>query len=843
MKLKNVRFTYLFSGFGATSLMLCFGMLLGGVVTATPVFAQDDPIMEEIIVTARKRDETIMDVPVTIVAITAEQLAKFSKTDIRDLEANAPGVIIHAGASGAGGVISIRGMGTSPTQFGFEQAVSISVDNIQVGRARILTAGMLDVRQVEVMKGPQALFFGKNSPAGVLSVLTNDPGDTVEGYIKGAYEFVGEEAKIEGAVSIPVSDTFKTRFALQYRNMDGWVENQADRQLTREESNVPTICAIAGGVLCPIQPADGVVVADLEGLPTLGHESNGQEELIGRGTFLWEPTDAFTANLKITLSSYEDDGPTTGAQVPVCSGAPGPITRGIVDPFTDCTLDEKVSTTGLPEGLWENWPGARRLAFSELDNTLVSLNMNYQMGDWFLTSVTGYYDSQFSSYDNYDYTSAHQLSTTQDEDFELWTQELRLTSDLDGPLNYMIGAYFSESDLLTQANTKIFAFGVDPATGKYHNWEKPAGTDASTWSLFAQVIWDITDQWELAAGLRYTDEEKDSFIQHDYIHPLGVVFGMAPVGHVFTNNFSDDNWSPEATLSWRPTESLTLYGGYKTGYKSGGAALSSNLLSYNYARINEPGYDQEYIDSLGFGFDAEEIEGFEFGLRSTLMEGRMALNVSAYTYDYTDLQVSAFDAETTAFTINNAADASVDGIEFDVSWMATDELRLYTAINYNKSEYEEYITACSAAQTDLGPGNNYPGCFTDPDTGAQIQNLAGHPLVHAPEWSANFGFDFFTPVSGAMEFSLAANARYSDDYSGADNGDPRGIQESFWIFDASARLSWPDSGYYLSLIGRNLGDEYYASRYSDKPGQSIGQIAVDSVRRGRQIVLELGYDF
>ena len=831
-----------------TSIALAFGkalMFAGSatitlsMVTTTPVFAQEQ-IIEEIVVTARKRSESIMDVPVAIFGITGGDLAKFSKTDIRDLEANVPGMVVHAGGSGAGGSVAIRGVSTSPTQFGFEQAVSVAVDGIQVGRARILTAGMLDVQQVEVMKGPQTLFFGKNSPGGVLSIQSKNPGAEVDGYFKGSYETEADESKFEGVFTIPVNDNFGMRFAASHRKMDGWANNTANRTLTREEMNFATICAIAGGVLCPIPvPPDGVRTSDLEGLPTLGRSTQGSEELIGRATFLWQPSDNFTANLKITASSYEDDGPTMAQQVFDCAGAAASEVRGVIDPFGDCEIDEDYSTGGLPIGVADNYPDAKRLPYSELDNTLVSLNLEYVLGDWTVTSVTGYYDSEFDSYDDYTASPTHQISTTQGEDYELFTQELRLASDLDSPLNYMVGAYYSDSDLLATAHTKLFAFGADPATGKHHTWEKPAVTEASTWSVFAQVIWDINEQWELAGGVRYTDEEKDSFIRHDYIHPFAAVFGAAPTGRDFTNDFEDDNLSPEVTLTWHVTDNVTAYGSYKTGFKSGGAALSVVLLGYDYGRIAEPGYDQEYINGLGFGFESEEVESFEIGLKSTLMDNKVALNISAYTYDYTDLQVTAWDSRALAFTISNAADASVDGIELDISYMASDALKLYAAVNYNKAEYEDFVTGCSAGQTVLG----FPGCFVDPVSGASLQNLKGAPLTRAPEWSANVGFDYYHQIREGIELSLSANARFSDEYNVVDDGDPRAIQPSFWIFDAAARVSWLDSGFYASLIGRNLGDEFYVTRIVDKPGQSIGQLSASEVRRGRQIALEVGYEF
>ena len=187
----------------------------------------------EVVVTARQRDETLQDVPVAVTAISAQTLEKMSTTDIRDLANYSSGLIIDVGDSGAGGTINLRGLGTSPTQAGFEQTVSIAIDGVQVWRPRIIRVGLMDVQQIEVLKGPQALFFGKNSPAGVVAIKTADPTDEFSGFVRAGYEFDAGGYKVQGAFSGPLTERIGARLAVSWRDSDGYIKNLFSRPTDR----------------------------------------------------------------------------------------------------------------------------------------------------------------------------------------------------------------------------------------------------------------------------------------------------------------------------------------------------------------------------------------------------------------------------------------------------------------------------------------------------------------------------------------------------------------------------------------------------------------------------------
>jgi len=788
------------------------GLVLGGAPAAAQAPAGEavDQIVQdagEIIVTARQRKETLIEAPVAVSAIDAQTLSRFGATDTRDLAKLAPSLTIDRSSSGGGGVIALRGIGTSPSNAGFDQAVSINVDGIQTGRSRIMELGMLDLAQVEVMKGPQALFFGKNSPAGVINITSASPTRTFEGYARVGYEFVGDEALVEGAVSGPLSDAFSARVAVRYRHLDGWLRNNAG-QLTSS----------------PFAGPNNLPQAPKTSRP-------GDEEFIGRVSLAFEPEGSdFSATLKVAGMVRNDDGPSAGQQLVNCGGytMPTVVYAGIptvaVDPYGDCKLDRNYSNGALPNGYADNWPIAKQDPYTKTKMLLSSLTANYDFENLTLTSVTGYFISNSKYFDNYDATLYMAYDAAEQEKFRSFSQEFRLLSSFDSPVNFMLGAYYQHSkhDFFNAA--LIAPLPVDAATGKYHTWEKPGDTKGNTYSVFGQLIWKIVPELELAGGVRYTHETKDSSIVNTYVHPPLSGTVLAPEGQVFTDKFKDSNYSPEATLSWRPTSDLTTYVAYKTGYKSGGFGISTNLIPAT-------------ITSDSIRFKSEKIKGFEGGIKARLMDRALTVTSSIFSYKYSNLQVNSFNASTTSFIITNAAEARVKGVEFDFNARANDWLSFNGGIAYNRARFLDYLSQCWGGQTAA------LGCNVDNGNGTFSQQRSGQALARAPEWTATAGFNADIPAGDDFVVGLSGNTRFSDSYFALENGNPAGVQDSFWLFDASVRLKRSDERWEIALIGRNLTNEYYTSYMAEKPGAPAPAVG-DTVQimgipnRGRQLMVQ-----
>ncbi|MDZ4321524.1 MAG: TonB-dependent receptor plug domain-containing protein, partial [Phenylobacterium sp.] len=443
----------------------------------------------DIIVTARKRDETLLDVPVAVSALSAADMNRYQANDLTKIGQMVPQVIIaKTGGGGAGASFAIRGVGSSALDSGIEQTVSVNIDGLQVSRGRLATQGFFDLQQVEVLKGPQALFFGKNSPGGVISLRTAGATRSFQGYARAGYEFNADERYIEGAVSGPISDTLGFRIAGRANKMDGYLTN------------------VAGPLVLPSDPSFIRPGAGARNSPS-------NREFLGRLTLEWNPTDAFKAVLKVFGSDLKNNGETANNEVK-CNGGP-PQTLDIVtgtyvsDTYGDCTLNGVRSSTALPAGRAVNYPGAKDgRPYTDYKSILTSLSMDYKL-DWAtITSVTGYYSYDNGSFDNFDFSAVGAVWGFNQDQSSAFSQELRIATDFTGPFNVVVGGYFESAKRDTLGNGAIASVGLDPVTGRYDNWSLISENHGKTYSLFGQAIWNILPNLELAGGVRWTRETK-----------------------------------------------------------------------------------------------------------------------------------------------------------------------------------------------------------------------------------------------------------------------------------------------------------------------------------------------
>ena len=747
------------------------------------------PNSEEIIVTARRRAETLLDVPVAVTALGMADLQRYAANDLSKIGQLIPQVQIVRSGAGTGGSFTIRGIGSSAGDAGIEQTVSVNIDGIQISRGRAVLQSFFDVEQVEVLKGPQALFFGKNSPGGVISVRTAGPSSTFKGYVRAGYEFEADERYVEGAVGGPITDTLGFRLAGRASAMEGWIVNTAPARAN------------------PIEPAFP--------LPAGNRRQPGGDAYAGRLTLVWEPSDAFDLTGKL-FGNYSKENAESIAEV-VCSNPNAlPTTSGIPDTFGDCRLDGNRSSTNAPTNaaLLGPWPGAPDDGkhFAKFRGIYGSLTGNYRAGDITFTSVSGFYDYKVNTWDNYDYTSIGLVQSVNNDAYRSISQEFRVYSVVESPLNFVAGAFYENVRRNQETNGRIAPLGPDPRNGKYETWDRPARNKGNTYSGYGQLIYKFGETVELAGGVRWTHEKKNIDMRHTHLHarfPAGV---FLPEGIVVAGDFKDTNWSPEATLTWHPTPKTTLYAAYKTGYKSGGFSNPS-ALSANYADINQA------------RFGSETAEGGEIGFKGSFADGRISMNAAVYQYTFDGLQLSSFNAATTTFTIRNAASARTTGFELETNVRITDELGFRGALGYNAARYRNFPTsACYAGQTAA------QGCV------GGVQNLTNRPLVRAPDWSLTSGLTYDVPVGGDVAFGVSGDIKYTDDYYTQENLNPVALQREFLLLNASARIHHVDDLWELAFIGRNLGDKRYGISSADKPLGGPGQISQQPARTRELLV-------
>ncbi|MBK8308957.1 MAG: TonB-dependent receptor [Gammaproteobacteria bacterium] len=655
--------------------------------TYQSVLAQTVPVLDdEIIVTARKRAETLETAPVAITVLGSRQLEQYNITRMEDMSSLAGGGVLIS-KNGVSPAISIRGVSSDSTNAGFDQSVGIIIDGVFYDRSRWTQQGFFDTAQVEVLKGPQSLYFGKSTVAGAIVLTTASPGDEFEGYVTAGREFDTKGWYGEGVVSGPVSDTLGARLALRAAKSDGWLKNDAPEIAT--------------------------------------NEFGAEEEYNGRLTLKWDPSENVAVNFKVQAAHNEDDGPATRAQLYNCRGPAqggraftgiptdlqGPpyfAAYPIVD-YDNCKLDDHITV----------YPGPPGLEFAQrpegkTDAVLSSLKVDWNLGSWTLTSVTGWND--YTVDDETGYVSSQGLiSAKEQESNTAFSQELRALSDFKGPLNVLVGVNYQETEF------------------KFRN--------------ASQIILAIP---------------------------------------------------------------------YKTGYLPGGFSLGAT--------------PQAGLTIDDFLFDSEEVKGFEVGFKTLLANDRLSVDVVAYSYEFSDLQVNLYVPVTASFVVGNAGDATTQGVETNFRWQATDQLQLRASASYNEGEYSSsYITQCYTLQRARA------GC--DPIT--NTQDLDGKALPRAPKYTFGVGGQFMVPLDFG-NLSLAADANWSDHYQIETTNSPYLVQDSYWRVDASVALESCDGHWRAMLIGRNLTDETITS-FGATRGFTNDQLA--ELMPLRQVSAELTYKF
>lgn len=780
----------------------------------------------DIVVTARRKDERLMDVPVVVSALSAETISQYNSNSLTAIGELTPTVIVGAYRANGGGTIAIRGISSPANQTGFEQAVSVAIDGVQTSNGRIAQLGFFDIEQVEVLKGPQALFFGKNSPAGVISIRTAGPGNDFEAGVRGSYEFVADEATIDAFVSGPLTDRIGARLAIRYRNQDGFLRNTAG-PLTNPFYN----------------PATGAPAA-AAAFPGASDRRPGEEEIIGRVTLAFEPTDNFKGTLRVFGAHSTDSGAGVATQnIGPCTG-PNPRVSGIADPYGECVIDNRTTVGDLPSVVAETFRGtdSNGPQKGELNAIVSSLSLEWDFGSISVASLTGYNKMGYDTFSGLDQTTYSQLAQAENLDAKEFSQELRLSSQFDGPINFVVGAYYQNTSLSSYSDTMLSLGNYNAAAGRYTSFETLAKQKGNTYSAFGQLLWDITPELELAGGARWTRETKkfDKFNLYGigaFNNAATVYPGSDTPGHL-KGDFEDENVSPEVTLNWRPDSNHTIFAAYRTGFKSGGFGLTNPLSTAT--RIGD-------VD-----FGSEKARGFELGARLIGLDGRLNMSAALFNYKFSDLQVNTYDPARISYTINNAGAVKQRGFELDANFRVTPELTIHGAVAYVRNRFNDFTGQCYSYTFPTGTTRATavppPNCSFVNTTALTLQQVYdGRAPARSPDWAGNAGAKLALPVSNDHEIRITGDAYYSGSYFAADTLAPPTEQKSFWRLNASITFAEVDDRWTVGLIGRNLTNKYYLLYAADRTGGAgvPGMIGEQRgvVSRGREVSLQASFRF
>lgn len=747
--------------------------------------------VQEIIVTARRRDEASQDVPVVIAAVSQEDIARYNITTVSQVAKQVPGLMVGGNANTGAGVLNLRGIGSPSGSPATDQAVGIVVDGIFFSQANILRMGLRDLAGVQVLKGPQSLFFGKNSPAGVISIDTANPGDKFEASIRGGYEFANELKYAEGMISTPLTETLGIRVVGYYGESNGWFKNDA--------KPIPAV----------------VVPASLGGtgestLPGLGNDKvtswPHRKELFVRGTLAFESGDgAFDAKLKIAYGRQRQlGGLGAGNQFHSCAnGAPQWVLALGSAGSRDCKLDrnfnEPLVNPEIAKFDARLADGVQHVNSSQL---LTSLSMNFQPSDTItISSTSGYYKlKEFATGTTWLGDLAN-LQSLENVSIDQWSQELRVLSSFDGPFNFLVGGYYQHIKNF-HPGSSIWAPPASEVVGRkdvfvFINHTNTMKVEA--YSVFGQAILDLSSQIQITAGGRYSWENKSiKAISQPYaFNPNTFEVAITP------DEKSWKNFSPEVAIRYKPSPNTTFYGTYKKGFQSGGFDFGLGIISGGRTTLGDVSYDQV------------KVEGGEVGFKGILVDRQLSLDLALYHYKYQDLQVSAFDGETLTYRVTNAGTAVTKGVELSAQFepRAVPGLQLRAAVNYGDQHYTSFENApCFTGQTPA-KGCAFRATAVDgkvmvrpilPGETGNAQDLSGRPLTRSSKWSGNIGATYEHEIGGGLSFSISGDGNYRSSYTPDPSQNPRALQKGYWLLNATAALRGPEDKWELALIGTNL---------------------------------------
>ncbi|MEH6589683.1 MAG: TonB-dependent receptor [Halioglobus sp.] len=536
-------------------------------------------MLEEVIVTAQKRAESMQDVPIAVTAVSGAKIDSAGIQGLEDLSSYIPNMSINTQAGGSPGNIVIRGVG-SGNNAAFEQSVGMFIDGVYAGRARQFLVPFLDLASVEVLKGPQGTLFGKNTVAGAISITSARPSDEFESSIRVQYEPEYGTQELTAVVSGPLTDNLNGRIAGRYRDQGEYVDNQVR---DKDEPEVK------------------------------------QEAL--RGSLDYFPTETIEVYAKIEYASQEASG--SSFQMDILDGQfRGAKLADLISPLEDGKLDDKTTFD----------------SFNTESNNTDTINgvvrVDWDFDAFTLESVTGYSDYETDYKTDVDFSSLLFLESGVEEEFDQTSQEFRIVSPGGETLDYIAGIYLETQSLgnSTRNDLDPIAAGLPlPSVGGVANFDQ----DADTVAVFAQASWQVADDWSLTGGLRWSREEKEATLErysadfgtNDPNPSLDIITELVNGGETFVldDERSTSNWSPTANIQWDYSDAGMAYFRVSRGYKSGG---------FNAAMVAETPDE--------FEFDDEVVDGIELGSKMTLLDGSATLNLALFYNTFSDRQVSAF---------------------------------------------------------------------------------------------------------------------------------------------------------------------------------------------------------
>ena len=679
---------------------------ISAIVMASVAGTGQAQVIEEVVVTATKREENIQDVPLAITAFTGDFIKDVNLDDIKDLVTFTPGVTGNSKDAFID-AISIRGIRTQDFGIGGDPSAAFFKNNLYEGRNGAVVTSLFDLERAEVLRGPQGFLFGRNAIGGAFSVHTRRP--NLNGARDGYVELdVGERnhVTVEGGVTTALSDDFALRFAGYHSEEDGYVRNLANpgRDLIGHEKTAFRVSGLYGS-------------DKLEVFFTAGYEDMDRDGSVYRAS-----------ELSPRLADYQT----------ALGAFPLPADRRDVNQDLDAGTDDDATITTL------------------------GLHVDYDFENMSLTWSTGYKDHDYLYIEDYDATPINAETYKQDQEGNYFQTELRLTSNTDGPLSWYAGVsyYREEIDVIFTSTSDEEAmcayygyyYGVYNCTDYFDYWqyyydalyypgyitvgpfvptanglmEEATFVDGryNGWAAYVDLTYAFNDQWDVSVGLRHSYDKKKFGVRVP--PPASMLQSYFFPGYMTERLVDSNDWSettPRVIVRYLPSDQTTLFASYTEGYKSGGFGTFS--LDPDIFMWFGDGADAPLTMADGHlpgQFRPEDVKSYEIGYKGILADGRVALDVTAFLYEYTDLQVNFFDE---GAKVGNAGDVDGQGIEASIQVAFNDNLDLVASAGYLDTEARGIQFLCGGAPDANGLLDG------DPDA------CEGNKLYWAPDFSGS----------------------------------------------------------------------------------------------------------
>ncbi len=824
--------------FKPSQLSLAIALTLGAG-SSTHVLAQDEDIfaIEEITVYAQKREQSIMEVPVSVSAYSSEQLEKAQIRDASDLQTLAPSLSVNTSTGSSDTSFTIRGIGTAGNNAGLEQSVGVFIDGVYRGRSGAALTDYVDIAGIEILKGPQGTLFGRNTSAGVVNVRTAQPQYETSGSLEvgvgndGYKQFKGS---VTGGI---VEDTLAYRLSGTWQEKDGYYDNE----LLDEEINDRDRYTLRGQLLWDInEDASLRVIADYtetdEKCCTAAPIFYGQATINGA---------AFTGNPLLPYSPGTSYAGTTG-------GFPDTFDR-------DLLLNDETS--------------------EEMEDWGISGELNWDFGDVALTVIGAYRESDNTNTIDADFTSMDLIKRTNVINTEETSIEIRLASTGSQTIDWTAGFfYFNQDidhespipfgsdlhdyfDLLSAAAIDATPLGaiaqvgnggvplsltgeglisyLEAASGNSYYAEGDytnsiVDYNAESIALFGQATWNVNDQLSITAGLRYSEEEKEADFVNDQQSPFtdltiaqlaglyasyvpdpanlsqvgigaiaaadldpgpGVIPGYEALAAATQplqfglpyqdtkSDYDDDDVSVTLSVNYVWNDELSTYARFAQGYKSGGINLDRT------APGQTPG--NPTTDPKAPIFDAETVDSFEIGFKSRWFDNTLQLNGALFYQEMDDFQFQEFTG--TGFVVQNAATVKGQGFELDYLWQPNEHWVFSGGITFQDIEYEDFDTA--------------PTTLAQEQAGADFQDLDGEPVIYTSDISYSGTISYTNNLTENLLWTAGTSYSYRTEYQTDESNDPLVEQDDSTVVNLFFTLMPEDETWAIDLWGKNVTDE------------------------------------